>query len=67
MKKMRGFIDPISLGFLIVITGAGALSSVGNPDSHKAQLMQNQQKQVVKVVHDTRQVDSNASILDECE
>jgi len=30
MKKMRGFVDPISLGFIIIALGVGIATSTGS-------------------------------------
>ena len=30
MKKMRGFVDPISLGFIIIALGVGIVMSTGS-------------------------------------
>ncbi len=35
MKKMRGFVDPISLGFIIVALGVGIATSTGSNNNNE--------------------------------
>ena len=35
MRKVRGFIDPITLGFLISLIGGSTAYVYHNPDSHE--------------------------------
>ena len=53
MKKIRGFVDPISLGFLIIIMGVGA-AATHSKKVEKDQVSQNSQTPIVQVAQQTR-------------
>ena len=68
MKKMRGVVDPISLGFLIAAMGAGLGIASNVTSTDKDQLMQQPQAQVEQVItkKEAARVNFDMSMLDTC-
>lgn len=49
-KKMRGIVDPLTLGFLIVLIGGGLMHKVYDKDKAEKK----QAKAAKVIIHDTR-------------
>ncbi len=56
MKKMRGFVDPITLGFIIIALGSSLAASSGHKVEKKV-VQQNTQEPIVQVQAESEELD----------